>query len=88
MGIDPSADFPFIPALQALAAGRAPLLLAGAGWGVLPFRLPAADFALGTRGTGGQDCSSPAPDGQREDESGRLSPAFLSFVAKDRDVPG
>lgn len=68
--------------------GGHPFSLPGRGWGVLPFRLPGADFALGTRGTGGQDCSSPAPDGQREDESGRLSPAFLSFVAKDRDVPG
>lgn len=36
LGIDPSADFPFIPALQALAAGRAPLLLAGAGVGGAP----------------------------------------------------
>lgn len=84
----PSADFPFIPALQALAAGRAPLLLAGVGVGGASLSATGTDFALGTRGTGGQDCSSPAPDGQREDESGRLSPALLSFVAKDRDVPG
>lgn len=92
LGIDYQADFLFVPALQALAGG-------GRGWGRgTPLSARGGPLSakeggrlhLGPWGARDQDCSSPAhsPDGQREDESGRLGPALLSFVAKDRDVPG
>ena len=87
------AGFCFVPALQALAAGRAPLRSATGRDGVpgLLSWLLGADLPLGTRGTREVRTALPpahSPDGQREDESGRLSPVLLSFVAKDRDVPG
>lgn len=81
------ADLPFIPALQASAAGRAPLLSA---WGAPPL---ATGGRLCAGHSGGPEVKTLLPHriqqmGRERMRSRGLVPALLCFVAKDRDVPG